>query len=146
MVLSVNTQFNRVRRRLGFGHWSVPAWLKQNTKSAVRYLTGFEEGMVRLARKHRVHGVICGYIHRAEERHIQGLRYLNCGDWVESCTAPAEDFDGRFHTLRGHEGGNAGSGASPARLGTAASGLSRDCGRLRTAGRRSPPTAPGNDG
>ncbi|MBX3734804.1 MAG: hypothetical protein KF791_19680, partial [Verrucomicrobiae bacterium] len=73
------------------------------TKSAVRYVTRFEDAMVRLALKHKVHGVICGHIHRAEQRTIRGLLYLNSGDWVESCTAIAEDEEGRFEILRWHE-------------------------------------------
>ena len=102
-ILVFNTYFNRIRRRLGFGYWSVSAYLKQNTKSAVRYVTGFEEGMVQLARQHRAHGVICGHIHRAEIRSIQGVQYLNCGDWVESCTALVEDYSGKFQLLNFHE-------------------------------------------
>ncbi|MEN9677438.1 MAG: hypothetical protein RIS76_3334 [Verrucomicrobiota bacterium] len=102
-ILTLNTHFNRLRRRMGFGYWSVSSYLKQNTKSAVRYITGFEDGMVRLAQEHRVQGVICGHIHRAEQRQIHGLKYLNCGDWVESCTALVEDFDGQFQILRWHE-------------------------------------------
>lgn len=105
LILEFNTHFNHLRRRMGFGYWSVSAYLKHNTKSAVRYITQFEDAMVRLAAKHRVHGVICGHIHRAEQRTIRGLHYLNCGDWVESCTAIAEHEDGRFEILRWHEMG-----------------------------------------
>ena len=103
LILTLNTHFNRLRRRLGFGYWSVSSYLKHNTKSAVRYITRFEDGMVQLAQKHRVQGVICGHIHRAEQRQIHGLNYFNCGDWVESCTALVEDFEGRFQILRWHE-------------------------------------------
>ncbi len=102
-ILVLNTGFNRARRRLGFGHWSVAAYLKGKAKSAVRYVTQFEEGMARLASEARAHGVICGHIHRAENRHIGGLHYLNCGDWVESCTALVEHFDGSFEILKLHE-------------------------------------------
>lgn len=103
VILNFNTYFNRIRRRFGFGYWSVSSYLKHNAKAAVCYITEFEEGMVRLARENRVHGVICGHIHRAEMRRVGGVEYLNCGDWVESCTALAEDFEGRFHMLRLHE-------------------------------------------
>lgn len=95
-ILGFNLHFNRARRRLGFGYWSVAAFLKYQAKSAVRYVTQFEEGMVHLAAKANVHGVICGHIHRAEMRRIHGLEYLNCGDWVESCTALVEHHDGSF--------------------------------------------------
>jgi hypothetical protein len=41
-----------------------------------------------------VDGVICGHIHHAEMREIDGVSYVNDGDWVESCTAVVEHFDG----------------------------------------------------
>jgi UDP-2,3-diacylglucosamine pyrophosphatase LpxH len=102
-ILEFNLHFNRVRRRLGFGYWSVAAHLKFQAKSAVKYVTQFEEGMVHIARQAQVDGVICGHIHRAEIRNVDGIEYLNCGDWVESCTALAEDFEGNIHLLKLHE-------------------------------------------
>lgn len=99
-ILEFNLLFNRLRRRMGFGYWSVAAYLKFQAKGAVRYVTQYEEAMVRLARQAGVEGVICGHIHRAEIRTVQGFEYLNCGDWVESCTALAEDFEGNIHLLR----------------------------------------------
>jgi hypothetical protein len=35
---------------------------------------------------------------------IEGVRYINCGDWVESMTAIAEDHSGRFRLIRWREG------------------------------------------
>ena len=99
-ILEFNLHCNRLRRRMGFGYWSVAAYLKFQAKGAVRYVTQYEEAMVRLARQAGVEGVICGHIHRAEIRTVQGFEYLNCGDWVESCTALAEDFEGNIHLLR----------------------------------------------
>lgn len=99
-ILSLNLYFNRARRRLGFGYWSIAACLKFKAKSAVRYVSDFEAGMVQIARRNHVQGVICGHVHRAEIRTIGGIEYMNCGDWVESCTALAEDFAGGFRLLR----------------------------------------------
>ena len=99
-ILVFNTYFNRIRRKMGFGYWSVSSFLKQNTKSAVRYVTGFEDGMVQLARQHDVHGVICGHIHRAEMRKVGDIDYFNCGDWVETCSALVEDYQGQIQLLR----------------------------------------------
>jgi UDP-2,3-diacylglucosamine pyrophosphatase LpxH len=98
-ILGFNTHFNRVRRRLGFGYWSVAAYLKFRAKSAVKYVTQFEEAVVRFARSQKVDGVICGHIHRAEIRDIEGVLYLNCGDWVESCSALVEEWDGTLRIL-----------------------------------------------
>lgn len=122
-ILDLNLYFNRIRRRLGFGYWSVSSWLKFQAKSAVQYVTSFEEGMVRLAADAGVDGVICGHIHRPEIRRVQGLEYLNCGDWVESCSALVEHWDGRFELIRFHEhrihGAGRGTGTHDAGPGSA---------------------------
>jgi len=102
-ILDLNLYVNRIRRRLGFGYWSVSGYLKLTAKSAVRYVTDFEGAMAQMARKHGVDGVICGHIHRAEIRMIDGIHYLNCGDWVESCTALVEDFDGNLRLVAYHQ-------------------------------------------
>jgi UDP-2,3-diacylglucosamine pyrophosphatase LpxH len=102
-VLDLNLYYNRVRRRLGFGYWSLSAYLKSKAKSAVKYITEYEETIVQMARKHEVQGVICGHIHRAETKTIGGVEYLNCGDWVESCTALVEHFDGKIELIHFHE-------------------------------------------
>src|SRR5205823_6379556 len=79
-----------VRRRLGFGYWSLSKWAKLKVKNAVSYIGEFEQTLVDAARRHDVDGVICGHIHLAAIHRDFGIRYVNCGDWVESCTAIAE--------------------------------------------------------
>lgn len=124
-ILDFNLYFNRIRRRMGFGYWSVSAWLKFQAKSAVKYVTQFEEGMVRLASDANVDGVICGHIHRPEMRKVQGFDYFNCGDWVESCSALVEHMDGSFELIRIHEDRirGAGRGAGPHDAGPRGPGL-----------------------
>ena len=102
-ILELNLRMNQVSRRLGFGYWSVASYLKFKAKSAVKYVTQYEEAMVQLARQQDVDGVICGHIHRAEIRDIKGIRYLNSGDWVESCTALIEEFDGTMRLIHWQE-------------------------------------------
>jgi UDP-2,3-diacylglucosamine pyrophosphatase LpxH len=99
-LLALNTQFNRVRHMLGLGYWSLSAFLKQRVKDAVAFIDQFEAAMAEEARRRGVQGVICGHIHKAEMREIDGIAYLNDGDWVESCTAIVEGFDGRFEIVR----------------------------------------------
>ena len=53
-----------------------------------------------------VDGVICGHIHHAVIHHRFGIRYMNCGDWVESCTALVEHADGRFEIISWFDTGN----------------------------------------
>ncbi|HJQ59351.1 MAG TPA: UDP-2,3-diacylglucosamine diphosphatase, partial [Vineibacter sp.] len=95
-LIALNTHFNRVRRMMGLGYWSVSAYLKHKVKDAVAFIDKFEGAMADEARRRGVHGVICGHIHKAEMREIEGVAYLNDGDWVESCTAIVEGFDGAF--------------------------------------------------
>jgi UDP-2,3-diacylglucosamine pyrophosphatase LpxH len=100
LVLRLNRYVDAVRRRLGYPYWSVAAFLKHKVKNAVRYIANFERAVAFEARRRGVDGMICGHIHRAEITEIDGVTYCNDGDWVESCTALVEDFDGQLSLLR----------------------------------------------
>ena len=100
LALRLNRYVNAVRRRLGYPYWSVAAFLKHKVKNAVSYIANFERAVAFEARRRGVDGMICGHIHRATITDIDGITYCNDGDWVESCTALVEDFDGRFALLR----------------------------------------------
>ncbi|NJD33055.1 MAG: UDP-2,3-diacylglucosamine diphosphatase [Gammaproteobacteria bacterium] len=99
-ALTINRYVNAIRKTFGFPYWSVAAFLKHKVKNAVRYVANFERALATEARRREVNGVICGHIHRAEITDIDGITYCNDGDWVESCTALVEDFQGRFSLLR----------------------------------------------
>jgi len=94
LALSLNHWFNVIRRSMGFPYWSLSAYLKHKVKNAVQYIANFEETMADEARRNDADGVVCGHIHHAEMRELDGILYCNDGDWVESCTALVEDFDG----------------------------------------------------
>jgi UDP-2,3-diacylglucosamine pyrophosphatase LpxH len=94
-LLALNTVVARVRRRLGLGYWSFSAYLKVKVKNALQFIENFEQAVTDEARRRGVDGVICGHIHKAEMRDIDGVLYVNDGDWVESCTALVEHHDGR---------------------------------------------------
>ena len=98
-VLMLNTVLNLVRRRLGFGYWSFSAFLKVKVKNALQFIENYEISVADEARRRGVDGVICGHIHKAEMRQIGDITYVNDGDWVESCTALVEHFDGRLEIL-----------------------------------------------
>ncbi|MDJ1158505.1 UDP-2,3-diacylglucosamine diphosphatase [Chelatococcus sp. SYSU_G07232] len=99
-ALYLNTHLNIVRRRLGLTYWSLSAWAKLRVKNAVNYIGRFEELLSAEAKRHEVKGVICGHIHHAAMHDGFGVRYINTGDWVESCTAVVEHYDGRFEIVR----------------------------------------------
>lgn len=99
LLLKANIAFNAVRRRLGLPYWSLSAYLKKKVKNAVEYISRFEEAVAHAARDRGLDGVVCGHIHSAEVRQLDGVTYYNCGDWVESCTALVEHQDGRIAVL-----------------------------------------------
>lgn len=95
----LNTRFNAVRRSLGLTYWSLSQWAKLKVKNAVNFIGAFEHALAAEARRRGTDGVICGHIHHAVIRSQNGFAYINCGDWVESCTAVVEHFDGRFEII-----------------------------------------------
>ena len=97
--LVVNRWFNGIRRRLGYPYWSLSQWLKRQVKGAVKAIDLFETALAGEAKRRGFDGVVCGHIHHAEMRMVNGTLYLNDGDWVESCTALVEHHDGRLELL-----------------------------------------------
>ena len=98
-ALWLNGPLNWVRRHLGFGYWSLSGYLKLRVKKAVAFIGAFEEAVASEARRRRVNGIICGHIHHAADRNFRDVHYLNCGDWVESCTAITETMDGLLRVI-----------------------------------------------
>jgi UDP-2,3-diacylglucosamine pyrophosphatase LpxH len=99
VALVVSGLLNRLRLRLGYPYWSLSQWLKRQVKGAVKAMDRFEAELTAVARKRGLDGVICGHIHQAEARLVDGILYMNAGDWVESCTALVEHPDGSFELL-----------------------------------------------
>jgi UDP-2,3-diacylglucosamine pyrophosphatase LpxH len=100
-ALTINTYINMIRRRLGLRYWSLSAWAKLKVKNAVNFIGEFEDALSGEALRQGAQGVICGHIHHAAMRDMpSGIRYVNTGDWVESCTAVAENYDGTFEIIR----------------------------------------------
>ena len=98
-TLKCNVWLNRARARMGLPYWSLARYLKHKVKRAVSYVGDFEGAVAREARRRGVEGVVCGHIHHAEMRDIDGILYCNDGDWVESLTALVEHHDGRLEIL-----------------------------------------------
>ncbi|MBB5203874.1 UDP-2,3-diacylglucosamine pyrophosphatase LpxH [Inhella inkyongensis] len=98
-VLSWNHWLNSARARLGLPYWSLSRYLKLKVKRAVAYVDDFEVAVAREAKARGLDGVVCGHIHHAELRQVEGVLYANDGDWVESLTALAEHPDGRLEIL-----------------------------------------------
>ena len=99
ILLAANPYINWVRRNFDLPHWSLSAYLKHKAKKAVQYIGSFEEAVALAARKRGVDMVVCGHIHHAEVRNIDGVLYCNDGDWVESCTSLVEDHNGHMRLI-----------------------------------------------
>jgi UDP-2,3-diacylglucosamine pyrophosphatase LpxH len=100
LALWTNHYFNKIRRVLGYEYWSLSAFLKMRVKNAVQYIGSFADALADEARRRDLDGVVCGHIHHAEIRDLGGILYCNDGDWVESCTALVEHFDGRLDVVK----------------------------------------------
>ena len=113
-LVRINLVLSRVRRLLRRpGYWSLAGYAKQKVKKAVSFIFDFEDAVAHAAAQRGVDGVVCGHIHSAADRRIGNVRYLNCGDWVDTCSAIVEHFDGRIEVV--HWGVH-GATASPAPL------------------------------
>ena len=109
-LVRINMVLSRVRRLLRRpGYWSLAGYAKQKVKKAVSFIFDFEDAVAHAAAQRGVDGVVCGHIHSAADRRIGNVRYLNCGDWVDTCSAIVEHFDGRIEVVHwGVQGAAAG--------------------------------------
>ncbi|HEY5994121.1 MAG TPA: UDP-2,3-diacylglucosamine diphosphatase [Gallionellaceae bacterium] len=100
LLVELNRWLSWVRRTLRIrGYWSLAGYAKKKVKTAVSFIFDFEESVIRAVRDRKLDGVICGHIHNAAIREIGGLLYVNCGDWVDSCSAIVEHLDGRLELI-----------------------------------------------
>jgi UDP-2,3-diacylglucosamine pyrophosphatase LpxH len=103
-LVRINGLLSWVRRRLNKpGYWSLAGYAKRKVKTAVSFIFDFEDSVIHHARERGMDGVICGHIHAATIRDIDGVTYINCGDWVDSCTAIVEHMDGRMELLHQYD-------------------------------------------
>ncbi|HEX2603277.1 MAG TPA: UDP-2,3-diacylglucosamine diphosphatase [Oxalicibacterium sp.] len=103
MILKWNQWLNSARARAGLPYWSLSQYLKLKVKNAVSYITSFENALAAEARRRGLDGVICGHIHKPEIRDIDGIRYCNDGDWVESLSALVEETSGELRLVSWQE-------------------------------------------
>jgi UDP-2,3-diacylglucosamine pyrophosphatase LpxH len=106
-LIALNGWFNKIRKMMRRPYWSLSAFIKHKVKKAVEFINSFEDAVARQCKKMGYDGVVCGHIHHAEIKDMDGITYYNDGDWVESCTALVEHMDGRMEIVTwaqvGHE-------------------------------------------
>lgn len=100
VAVIVNHWVNFARRALGYDYWSLAGWLKTKVKNALEFIAEFRKIVAQEAKRKGLDGVICGHIHYPEKRMIDGVLYVNDGDWVENCTALVEHHDGSLELVR----------------------------------------------
>jgi UDP-2,3-diacylglucosamine pyrophosphatase LpxH len=98
-LIWLNTKMNKIRQQHGLGYWSLSKYVKHKVKQAVNFIGEYESMVAKSCEHLDVSGVICGHIHHAEIKQIGNITYMNDGDWVESCTALIEDYDGQFSII-----------------------------------------------
>jgi hypothetical protein len=97
----INASLSRLRRALRRpGYWSLAGYAKSRVKRAVSFIFDFEDSVIHAVRERGLDGVICGHIHNATLRQVDGITYVNCGDWVDSCTGIVEHMDGELELIR----------------------------------------------
>ena len=99
VLLMVNRFYNKYRAWRGREYYSVSRAIKGRVKSAVNFIGKYEEQLQRLAVKRQCDGIIAGHVHHPVDTMVGKVRYLNCGDWVETMSAVLEYGDGRMETV-----------------------------------------------
>ena len=116
-LVSLNRWLSWLRRKLGRpGYWSLAGYAKRKVKTALNVIFDFEASAIHHARERGLDGVVCGHIHWAALREIDGLSYINCGDWVDSCTAIVEHLDGHLELIHWQHGSHPSPQPSPAEI------------------------------
>ena len=98
-LIYFNRYINFFRKKLGYEYWSLSNYLKFTVKNAVKFVSEYEKLVCNYAKQFKVEGIICGHIHHANMQNMNGIHYINDGDWVESCTALVEHFDGKLELI-----------------------------------------------
>jgi UDP-2,3-diacylglucosamine pyrophosphatase LpxH len=101
-LLWLNKKYNQYRTWRGMPYYSLSQSIKHKVKLAVNYVSDFEEKLAELAKNRNCQGIICGHIHHASIRDIDGITYMNSGDWVETMSALVEDYRGNWNLVYYH--------------------------------------------
>jgi UDP-2,3-diacylglucosamine pyrophosphatase LpxH len=98
-LLWLNRHYNNYRRKKGLPYYSLSQVVKQKVKTAVSFISDYEEELCAVARTEKCDGVICGHIHQPANKDVNGIHYLNSGDWVETLSAITENEDGEWNII-----------------------------------------------
>ncbi len=101
LLIDINRYLRMIRQFFGMrSHFSLAAFVKFKVKNVVQFISDYEITIVHTLKNAQLDGVICGHIHHAEIKNIEGFQYINTGDFVESCTAIVEHHDGTLELIK----------------------------------------------
>lgn len=103
LLLFLNRWHSRINRAMGRPYWSLANYIKLGVKNVTLAVERFKQAACDLAKSQEADGIVCGHIHCADLSLVDDCLYLNCGDWIESCTMLVEHLDGRIEMLRATE-------------------------------------------
>jgi len=98
-LLWINRRRNKKRLKKGLPYKSFSQDIKHMVKFTINTIMKFEEKVISFAKQKHCDGIICGHVHTPEDKIIDGIRYLNSGDWVETKSALVEDYNGNWKIL-----------------------------------------------
>ena len=96
-----NTKIDQIRDRFGLPYWSLAKWVKRNSKKAEEAIDAYQLATINMIKNKNYDGIICGHLHYPTIRELDGVRYMNDGDWVENCSALIELSDGQILLIKG---------------------------------------------
>lgn len=96
IIYEVSLSFNWLFRKF---HFSLSGFLKKKAKEAVKYIASYENSVAEYCKNNNYYGIITGHIHCPADKKIDGIHYLNCGDFIENNTAIIETLEGEFKII-----------------------------------------------
>ena len=96
-----NTKIDQIRDQFGLPYWSLAKWVKRNSKKAEEAIDAYQLAAINMIKDKNYDGIICGHLHYPTIRELDGVRYMNDGDWVENCSALIELSDGQIRLIKG---------------------------------------------
>jgi UDP-2,3-diacylglucosamine pyrophosphatase LpxH len=96
----LNRALNMLLRFARIRSVNVCAVFKTLAKRTIGRRVKFERTMAGAALSSHCQGVICGHTHHPVMKMIDGVFYVNTGDWVENCSAVVEHFDGHLEMIK----------------------------------------------
>ena len=90
-LILLNVFVNYLSKMLGRKKVSISTRIKENVKTAVKFIGKFEQTAAKLAIHKGFQAIVCGHIHYPEIKEIRvdnsSIVYMNSGDWVENLSA-----------------------------------------------------------